>query len=89
TADGSTSFRPLTDRLHAMGLKAGIYSDIGRNSCGQAYTANFANQPEGTVAEREVGLYGHTAQDIALLMGEWNFDLIKVDGCGIRAMTPA
>ncbi len=33
-----TSFRPLTDRLHAMGFKAGIYSDIGRNSCGQVYT---------------------------------------------------
>jgi alpha-galactosidase len=87
TPDGNTSFRPFTDKLHAMGLKAGIYSDIGRNSCGQAYTANFANQPEGTQAEREVGLYGHTKQDIALLMGEWNFDLIKVDGCGIRAMS--
>ena len=37
TADGNTSFRPFTDRLHAMGLKAGIYSEIGRNSCGQIY----------------------------------------------------
>ncbi len=89
TADGAGSFRPLTDKLHAMGLKAGIYSDIGRNSCGQAYTANFANQPEGSQLEREVGLYGHIDQDIRLLMGDWNFDLIKVDGCGIRAMTPA
>ena len=33
--DGSTSFRALTDRLHAMGFKAGIYSDIGRNRCAQ------------------------------------------------------
>jgi hypothetical protein len=89
TADGAGSFRPLTDKLHAMGFKAGIYSDIGRNSCGQAYTANFANQPEGSQLEREVGLYGHIDQDIRLLMGDWNFDLIKVDGCGIRAMTPA
>nr|WP_246359803.1 NPCBM/NEW2 domain-containing protein [Stakelama sediminis] len=82
----NSSFRPLTDRLHAMGLKAGIYSDIGRNSCGQIYTSNFANQPEGTQAEREVGLYGHVAQDISLYFKEWGFDLIKVDGCGIRGL---
>ncbi|AQR63325.1 alpha-galactosidase [Brevundimonas sp. LM2] len=81
-----TSFRPLTDRLHAMGLRAGIYSDIGRNSCGQVYTPNFANQPEGTVAEREVGLHGHVDQDIRLYFAEWGFDLIKVDGCGIRGL---
>jgi alpha-galactosidase len=81
-----TSFRPLTDRLHAMGLKAGIYSDIGRNSCGQIYTPDFKNQPEGTVAEREVGLYGHVDQDIRLFFAEWNFDFIKVDGCGARGL---
>lgn len=81
-----TSFHPLTDRLHAMGFKAGIYSDIGRNSCGQVYTPNFANQPEGTIAEREVGLYGHIDQDIALYFSEWGFDYIKVDGCGIRGL---
>jgi len=84
--DQRTSFRPLTDRLHAMGFKAGIYSDIGRNSCGQVYTPNFANQPEGTVAEREVGLYDHIDQDIALYFREWGFDYIKVDGCGIRGL---
>ncbi|WP_396592632.1 NPCBM/NEW2 domain-containing protein [Brevundimonas sp. R86498] len=82
-----TSFRPLTDRLHAMGLRAGIYSDIGRNSCGQVYTPNLANQPEGTIAEREVGLYGHVDQDIELYFAEWGFDLIKVDGCGIRGLS--
>ena len=80
------SFRPLTDRLHAMGLKAGIYSDIGRNSCGQIYTPDFKNQPEGSVAEREIGLYGHVDADIRLFFGEWGFDFIKVDGCGIRGL---
>jgi len=84
--EGTTSFRPLTDRLHALGLKAGIYSDIGRNSCGQIYTPNFANQPEGSIAEREVGLYGHVDQDIGLFFAKWGFDLIKVDGCGIRGL---
>ncbi|GGB27252.1 hypothetical protein GCM10011380_16100 [Sphingomonas metalli] len=85
---GRTSFRPLTDRLHGMGLKAGIYSDIGRNSCGQIFTPNFVNQPEGSIAEREIGLYGHIDQDIALYFAEWGFDYIKVDGCGIRGLGP-
>lgn len=89
TANGDTSFRPLTDRLHGMGLKAGIYSDIGRNSCGQVFTSTFPNQPEGDVGEREVGLYGHIDQDIGLYFGEWGFDLIKVDGCGVRGLGPA
>lgn len=79
------SFRPLTDRLHAMGFKAGIYSDLGRNSCSQAYSEGPAQLPEGSVAEREVGLYGHSDQDIRLFFTEWGFDAIKVDGCGIRA----
>jgi alpha-galactosidase len=81
-----TSFRSFTDRLHAMGLKVGIYSDIGRNSCGQIYTPDFKNQPEGSVAEREVGLYGHVDQDIRLFFAEWNFDFLKVDGCGARGL---
>jgi hypothetical protein len=85
---GETSFRPLTDRLHAMGLKAGIYSDIGQNSCAQMYSSDGLNQPEGTLDERQVGLYGHVDQDIGLYFAEWGFDLIKVDACGIRGLSP-
>lgn len=84
--DGSTSLRPFTDRVHAMGLKAGIYTDIGRNSCGQTFGHGSPNNPVGTLAEREIGLYGHVDQDIGLYFGEWGFDYIKVDGCGIRGM---
>ena len=81
-----TSFKPFTDTIHAMGLKAGIYSDIGANNCSQAFGGpDTPNLPEGTVAEREVGLYGHIDQDIQLYFGDWAFDYIKVDGCGIRA----
>jgi hypothetical protein len=80
-----TSFKPFTDDLHAMGLKAGIYSDIGRNACSQAYTLDSPNLPEGTIEEREVGLYGHLDQDMSLFFQEWGFDYIKVDGCGISA----
>lgn len=83
-----TSLKPFTDRIHAMGLKAGIYSDIGANTCSQAFAPNAPNLPEGTAAEREVGLYGHIDQDIQLYFGDWAFDYIKVDGCGIRAFGP-
>ncbi|MET0374816.1 MAG: NPCBM/NEW2 domain-containing protein [Rhizorhabdus sp.] len=85
TADGATSFRPFTDRLHAMGLKAGLYSDLGRNTCAQAYMPHEPNLPRGGVAEREVGLYGNIDRDIRLYFAEWGFDYIKIDGCGLRA----
>jgi hypothetical protein len=85
---GASTFRPLTDKLHAMGLKAGIYSDLGRNTCSQAYSGSDTDLPKGTVLEREIGLYGHIDQDIALFFGDWGFDFIKVDGCGLRAYGP-
>jgi hypothetical protein len=80
-----TSLRSFTDQLHAMGLKAGLYTDIGRNACSQAYDADSPNLPEGTQAEREVGLMGFVERDVALFFGEWNFDFLKVDGCGLSS----
>lgn len=81
------TFRPFTDKLHAMGLKVGIYSDIGRNPCGQIYGGDdAASRPEGSLLEREIGLYGHVDADIRLFFADWGFDLIKVDGCGIRGL---
>lgn len=84
-APGESSFRPLTDKLHAMGFKAGVYTDLGRNLCSQAYSSGGESLPVGTVEEREVGIYGHIDQDIRLFFQEWGFDYLKVDGCGIRA----
>ncbi len=78
-----TSLRPLVDRIHAMGLKAGIYTDIGRNSCSQSFDRTSPNLPEGTIEEREVGLYGHVNQDIGLFFADWGFDYVKVDACGV------
>ncbi|GEM_PF-135797 len=83
-----TSFRPFTDKLHAMGLKAGIYTDIGRNACSQAYDLHSPNLPQGTTAEREVGLEGHVTQDINLYFKEWGFDYIKIDACGLADFAP-
>jgi hypothetical protein len=81
---GGSSFRPFTDRLHAMGFKAGIYSDLGRNTCSQAFSPDSPDLPKGSVLEREVGLYGRIDQDIKLYFADWGFDYIKVDGCGVR-----
>ena len=65
------SFRPFVDRIHRMGLKAGIYTDLGRNACSQAFDLHSPTLPSGTRAEREVGLYGHVDQDIRLYFRGW------------------
>ena len=83
-----SSFKPFTDKLHAMGLKAGLYTDIGRNACSQAYDLHSPNLPQGTTAEREVGLEGHVTQDINLYFKEWGFDYIKIDACGVADFVP-
>ena len=82
------SFKSFTDTLHGMGLKAGIYSDMGRNTCAQAWGNVPADLPSGSVAEREVGLLDHIEQDIALYFRDWGFDYLKVDGCGLRDFGP-
>jgi alpha-galactosidase len=79
-----SSFRPFVDRIHAMGLKAGIYTDIGYNSCSQT-DPESENLPEGTRSEREVGIYGHVDKDIRLFFQEWGFDYIKIDACGLNS----
>ena len=33
---GSAGMRDLTDRIHSLGLKAGIYSDAGETTCGSS-----------------------------------------------------
>ena len=71
--------RPVVDYIHGKGLKAGIYSDAGRNTC-----ASFWGQPKDTIGIG-VGLYGHDAEDMALYFDELDFDFIKVDYCGADA----
>ncbi|HEU4653988.1 MAG TPA: NPCBM/NEW2 domain-containing protein, partial [Steroidobacteraceae bacterium] len=89
TRDKKTpSFKAYTDKLHAMGFKAGIYSDMGRHTCAEAWGTNDEDLPKGTAAERAIGLYDYIDQDIALYFKEWGFDYIKVDGCGLRDFGP-
>lgn len=65
---------PIVEYIHSLGLKAGIYSDAGKNTC--------ASYWGGDKIGEGVGLYGHDQEDIDLYFKELNFDFIKVDFCG-------
>ena len=67
----------VVDHIHALGLKAGIYSDAGANTCGNYYG--------GDAIAHEVGLYRHDQQDCAFFFKELDFDFIQVDYCGADA----
>ena len=82
-ADGNLRFHPkrfpngmkgTVDRIHALGMKAGIYSDAGSNTCGSSWN----NDVSGIGA----GLYRHDLSDCRLYFGEIGFDFFKVDYCG-------
>ncbi len=68
--------RVVSDYIHSLGLRAGIYSDAGDNTCGSIYD----NDANGVGS----GLYGHEQQDMDLYLREWNYDFIKIDYCGAR-----
>lgn len=68
----------VADYIHSLGLKAGIYSDAGTNTCGSRYD----NDKNGLGA----GLYGHEYQDALLYFKEWGFDFIKIDYCGAEVL---
>lgn len=68
----------VADYIHALGLKAGIYSDAGTNTCGSRYD----NDENGFGS----GLYGHEYQDALLYFKEWGFDFIKIDYCGAQSL---
>jgi len=68
--------KPVVEHIHQLGLKAGVYSDAGRNTCGSIYDADTIGVG--------VGLYGHDQQDCDMFFRELGFDFIKVDYCGGR-----
>lgn len=65
----------IADYAHQNGLKAGIYSDGGDNTCGHYY------DNEGGDGSK-VGLYNHEEQDLKMYLEDFGFDFIKVDWCG-------
>ena len=64
----------LADYIHSKGLKAGIYSDAGINTC-----ASYWDKDTIGVG---MGLYGHDVQDLNLFLNTWGYDFLKVDWCG-------
>jgi Alpha galactosidase A/Cellulose binding domain/Alpha galactosidase C-terminal beta sandwich domain len=69
--------KAIADYIHSKGLKAGIYTDAGRNGCGYYY-------PTGRPAAPNSGSEGHYDQDF-LQFSQWGFDFVKVDWCGGNA----
>ena len=66
--------KAVADHIHSLGLKAGIYSDAGSNTCGSIWD----HDTNGIGA----GLYGHEIQDATLYFKDWGFDFMKIDYCG-------
>lgn len=66
--------KPVVQHIHQLGLKAGIYSDAGCNTCGSFWDADKSGVG--------VGMYGHDQQDADFFFRQLGFDFIKVDFCG-------
>lgn len=67
--------RVISDYAHSKGLKAGIYTEAGDNTCGYYYDNEAENG-------RNSGSYHHEESDLRQLLVENNFDFIKIDWCG-------
>lgn len=66
--------KAVADYIHSKGLKAGIYSDAGDNTC--------ASEGGKKAYGAGVGFAGHEYQDCKLYFNDWGYDFIKVDYCG-------
>lgn len=73
-----SGMKSLADYIHSKGLKAGIYTDGGINTCGTIYD----NDKYGY----GVGIYDHVEQDCNTFFKEWGYDFLKVDWCGGKRM---
>lgn len=66
--------RPLVDYIHSLGLKAGIYSDAGINTCGSQWSKDSISLG--------CGLWLHHDIDADYYFVDNDFDFIKLDFCG-------
>ncbi|MFK4100700.1 RICIN domain-containing protein [Streptomyces sp. NPDC019531] len=74
TSEWPGGMSAIADYIHSKGLKAGIYTDAGKDGCGYYF-------PTGRPAAPGSGSEGHYAQDM-LQFSQWGFDYVKVDWCG-------
>src|SRR5579885_3352942 len=63
----------IADYIHSLGLKAGIYTDAGRDGCSM--------YPDSGPKLLNTGSEDHLDQDF-LQFSKWGFDYVKVDWCG-------
>jgi hypothetical protein len=63
----------IAEYIHSLGLKAGIYTDAGRDGCSM--------YPDSGPKYMKTGSEGHYDQDF-LQFSKWGFDYVKVDWCG-------
>ncbi|MFJ8019467.1 RICIN domain-containing protein [Streptomyces sp. NPDC096311] len=68
--------KAVADYIHSKGLKAGIYTDAGKQGCGYYY-------PTTRPAAPNTGMEGHYQQDMETFQ-RWGFDYLKIDFCGGR-----
>lgn len=73
-----SGMQSLVEYIHDKGLKAGIYTDAGKNTCASRYDHNT-----GGIG---AGIYGHVEDDCQLFFNTWKFDFLKVDWCGGEQM---
>jgi hypothetical protein len=71
-----SGMKAVADYIHSKGLKAGIYTDAGKNGCGYYYPTTRAAAPN-------TGMEGHYQQDLETFQ-KWGFDYVKIDWCGGR-----
>ena len=63
----------IAEYIHSLGLKAGIYTDAGRDGCSM--------YPDSGPKYMNTGSESHYDQDF-LQFSKWGFDYVKVDWCG-------
>lgn len=69
-----SGMKNLASYIHSRGLKAGIYSDAGINTC-----ASYWDKDSIGVG---MGLFGFEFTDLKTYLNDWDYDFIKVDWCG-------
>ena len=67
--------KAVADYIHSKGLKAGIYSEAGKNTCGYKWDNDKING-------HNVGFDGYEEKDAELYFKTWGYSFIKVDFCG-------
>ncbi|MEV3972894.1 RICIN domain-containing protein [Streptomyces sp. NPDC050698] len=66
--------KAIADYIHSKGLKAGIYTDAGKDGCGYYFETTRPKTPGS-------GMEGHYQQDLETFQ-RWGFDYVKIDWCG-------